>query len=80
MGLTTMAEVELGHLARGGWDELPDDTKEKILARLPLECLCRSPAVSKEWNALFSCPKFITEKWAEEPTNNVEQMTTEKNK
>lgn len=51
--------------ARASWYELPEDTKEDILACLPLESLCRSRAVSQEWNALFTSTRFITNKWAE---------------
>lgn len=57
--------MEVECLATASWYELAEDTKEDILARLPPECLCRSRAVCKEWNALSTSTKFITNKWAE---------------
>jgi len=64
-----MAEVEPEYSPSAGWYELPEDTREEILALLPLECLCRSRSVCKDWNALFSSTKFITSRWAEAPPN-----------
>jgi len=64
-----MAEVEEECSASAAWSELPEDTREEVLAFLPLDCLCRSRSVCKEWNALLSSTKFITNKWAEAPLN-----------
>ena len=52
-----------------GWNELPEDISQEILALLPVESLCRSRSVCKEWNVLFSSSKFITNRWAEAPPN-----------
>lgn len=49
--------------------ELPEHLKEDILALLPLDCICKFRSVSKQWNALLSSTKFITNKWAEAPPN-----------
>lgn len=49
--------------------ELPEYVREEILARLPVESLCRFRIVCQEWNALLSSAKFITSKWAEAPHN-----------
>lgn len=59
-----MAAVE-GFSAWGAWYELPEDIREQILAALPVDCLCRSRSVCKEWNTLFSSTKFITTRWGQ---------------
>lgn len=65
-----MAEVEEESLASAdGVYRLPEDTREEILAMLPLDCLCKCRSVCKEWNAFFSSTRFITNKWAETPSN-----------
>lgn len=51
------------------WSELPEHLREEVVARLPLECLCRYRLVCKQWLALISSTKFITTKWAEAPPN-----------
>jgi len=51
--------------------ELVEHLKEDILAWLPLDCLCRSRLVCKQWNTLVSSTRFITTKWAEAPPNRM---------
>lgn len=52
-----------------GYCELPEYLREEILARLPVESLCRFRSVCQDWNALLSSAKFLTTKWAEAPHN-----------
>lgn len=41
------------------------------MAQLPVECVCKFRIVCKQWNALLSSTKFITQKWAEAPPNKM---------
>lgn len=53
----------------GTWSELPKHLREEVVARVPLEYLCRFRLVCKQWHALISSTKFITTKWAEASPN-----------
>lgn len=53
----------------GTWSELPEHLREEVVARVPLEYLCRFRLVCKQWHALISSTKFITTKWAEASPN-----------
>lgn len=52
------------------WSQLPDDLKENALAWLPAKSIGRYSVMCKEWNALLSSTKFITNDWAAAPPNN----------
>ena len=66
---SSSTKVEEYSSSSTGWNELPEDISQEILALLPVESLCRSRSVCKEWNVLFSSSKFITNRWAEAPPN-----------
>jgi hypothetical protein len=51
------------------FSELPDDLKEEALSYLPAESFCRYRGVCKEWNALISSTKFVTNDWLAAPPN-----------
>lgn len=65
-----LANVEQSAAPETEWCELTEDLKKEVLARLPLESLCKFRSVCKQWNVLLSSTKFITGRWAEAPLNS----------